>query len=56
MMLVRVKIKYTNGPNGMKGMSGFLQLSVPAKTESAVMEAIRKAHPQYRDVVILKIE
>lgn len=54
-MLVRVKIKYNNGPNGMKGMLATVQVLAPSKTESAVMAAIKKAHPGYIDVVVLQI-
>lgn len=56
-MQIKARIKYINGPNpnGMK-TQGVVTVTAPSKTESAVMEAIRKAHPNYLNIVILSIE
>ena len=54
-MSVKVTFKY--GSKGQKPSVTTTQVfPLQAKTESAVMEAIRKRYPTYGDITILKIE
>jgi hypothetical protein len=55
--MINVKVTFKYGAKGQKpnvGTSGVFQ--VEAKTESAVMAAIRKRYPTYCDIIIVKME
>lgn len=56
MFTVRVTYKY--GPKGQKpnGTRPSESIQVEAKTESAVLAALRRMHPTYGEIIILKIE
>lgn len=55
MVSVKVKIKYDNGPKGMKSMLATFTVSAESRTESAVLAAIRKMHPSYINIVIISL-
>ena len=56
--MVRVLVTYKYGPKGQRpsGTRPNESVMVEAKTESAVMAALRQAHPTYGEIIILKIE
>ena len=56
MVSVKVKIKYDNGPKGMKSIPATIAVVVESKTESAVLAAIRKRHPGYVNIVIISMD
>ncbi len=54
--MVNVKVRYMYGTNGKKPSVGTSDsISAEAKTESAVMAALKKKYPG-REIIILKIE
>lgn len=55
--MVNAKVTFKYGLKGQKPSVGSTQtFQVDAKTESAVMVAIRKRFPTYGDIIIVKIE
>lgn len=56
--MVRVVVTYKYGSKGQKPSTTRPSegLMADAKTESAVMAALRKAHPTYGDIIILEIK
>lgn len=53
--MINAKVSFKYGPKGSVATANTM-LPVEAKTESAVMAAIRKRYPSYANVVILKIQ
>ncbi len=53
MINAKVTFKYGKPGNTATSLTG---IPVPAKTESAVMAALKKRYPTYQNIVILKIE
>lgn len=55
--MINAKVTFKYGMKGQKPSVGSTQaFQVLAKTESAVMVAIRKKFPTYGDIIIVKIE
>lgn len=55
--MINAKVYFKYGLKGQRPSVGSNQVfQVLAKTESAVMEAIRKRFPTYGDIIIIKIE
>lgn len=55
--MINAKVTFKYGSKGQRPSVGSTQVfQVLAKTESAVMDAIRKRFPTYGDIIIVKIE
>jgi hypothetical protein len=56
--MITVRVTYQYGPKGQKpsGIRPSESVQVESKTESAVVAALRKAHPTYGEIVVKKIE
>lgn len=55
--MINAKVNFKYGLKGQKPTVGSNQVfQVLAKTESAVIAAIRKRFPTYGDIIIVKIE
>jgi hypothetical protein len=56
-IMVRVLVTYKYGAKGQRpsSMRPNESVTVEGKTESAVMAALRRAHPTYGEIIILKI-
>lgn len=57
-ILITVRVSYKYGPKGQKasGLRPVESIQAEAKTESAVLAALRRMHPTFGEIVILKIE
>ena len=55
--MISVRVTYKYGVKGQKPTTTRSNegLLAEAKTESAVMAALRRAHPNYGDIIILEI-
>jgi hypothetical protein len=56
--MINVRVTYKYGAKGQKPSATRPSegLMVEAKTESAVLAALRRKHPTYEEIIILKIE
>lgn len=56
--MITVCVSYKYGAKGQKptGARPSESIQAEAKTESAVLAALRRMHPTYGDIIILKIE
>jgi hypothetical protein len=56
--MITARVTYKYGPKGKtpSGMRPSESVQAEAKTESAVLAALRRMHPTFGEIVIVKIE